>query len=184
MRYEYDEEPWVAMIWKETAVVRTTVSPITQEFLLRDWKKFSGTSFGSQAKSGTGTDRIQAKTSPFPKLYGNLLSALTCILHDLIFFSQLRDSFWVRKARELRWYVRWWFISLRYFELLEFWWCKIGNLWNYSNLYKWPKYDSYNIAGLFIIFPSTWIINSKGVKLLNEQWRVSTSLGLSSPGKF
>jgi hypothetical protein len=61
MRYEYDEDPGVGMILKETAVARTTVGPITQEFVLRDRKKSSGTSFGFRAKSWTGTNRIQPK---------------------------------------------------------------------------------------------------------------------------
>jgi hypothetical protein len=60
------------MIWKETAIVRATVGPTTREFVLRDWKKPSEASFGSQAKNGTGTHKIKVKTLPFTKLYGNL----------------------------------------------------------------------------------------------------------------
>jgi hypothetical protein len=78
------------MIWKETVVACTTVGPTTQEFVLRDWKKSSETSFGSKAKSGTGTHRIKVKTLPFAKLYCNFLTTSTYILCALMIFSQLR----------------------------------------------------------------------------------------------
>lgn len=79
------------MIWKETVVACTTVGPTTQELFLRDWKKSSQTTFGSQSKRGTGIHRIKVKTLPFTKLYGNFLSTSTYTLHALKLFGLLRE---------------------------------------------------------------------------------------------
>lgn len=96
------------MIWKETVIT------CTQELFLRDWKKPSQTSFGSQAKRGMGIHRIKVKTLPFTKLYGNLLSTSTYTLHALKLFSQLRelDSIWKGQGLNLK-------FTLMMFSLIE-----------------------------------------------------------------